>query len=692
MGAGAKMPRVRLLVLMVAAAAAALSVADYLAWRTSHHGLGATAAASGLLEAMPDMEARLRRETEPARAATLVAWGLLDLEVDRSWLSELSEAERLEQMRMGIDRLRLARRLALDVLPRRPASWQAAMVLGATRYLEAERTGERSQPSSSWRRPLVAAMRLAPGHPEPPLFLASASLSRWSSLSPAEREETLPVLTRAMQGPAGLELLLRPWARLAPSMETMLEVVPNQPEAWRQLGKVFQRAGDLERLCAAHERWLDSLPGSAAEKVRQSRLQRHSRDTRSVNLARAAIALPADVALAGSFSEALTLLPEAVRDSRTRQDLRRWLLWALDLCVLGECPLAPEPLSSLAGLVEGLHPAQAALAALAAGDPAAANELETGANDDPPWRRYWIYKALRLAADDPEGARRALERAGAGGRDLLYWRAAERAHEAGGDAAALAAARREIDRVAGSAIAADWSFRDGSWRLILASSAPSEAWRLRFDHMPPTGGAVEIRWNGQALGAVALAPGEDLFWKLPVAPGLHQLEITGLAGTAVRPGSLDLEAPPHSRLRPTAAAEPTIASSASELAGMTSPKSISSCTAAATRAPSAANTAAFSSARCPGRIARQIGRSSATKARAPIAKPAQPPVTMSSSGSLWARFHKLRASSAGATSGKASWKVPRPVPVSGKRCHSSTHGPMTSSRLLRLSSNSEIVS
>ena len=79
MGVRAKMARVRRLVLLLAAAAAAIAIADYLAWRTSHHGLGATAAASGLLDAMPDMEARLRRETEPARAATLIAWGLLDL-------------------------------------------------------------------------------------------------------------------------------------------------------------------------------------------------------------------------------------------------------------------------------------------------------------------------------------------------------------------------------------------------------------------------------------------------------------------------------------------------------------------------------------------------------------------------------------------------------------------------------------
>ena len=522
---------------MVALVAAAVSVADYLAWRANYHGLASLAASSGLLDAMPDMSYRLPRETEPARAQTLVAWGLLDLEVDRSWLADLPAEERADQERLGLDRLRLARQLALEVLPRRPTSWQAHMVLGTTRYLEAERVGERSQPASFWRRPLVNAAQLAAGHPEPPLFLASASLSSWSSMSQAERDAALPVLTRAMSEPGGFDLLLRPWVRLAPSMETLLEVVPDRPDAWRRLGQLFRSAGDFERFCVAHDRWLESLPAFAAERAGQAELWERRGDPRSAHLARQVVTLPADLALASSFSRALAVLPEDAPDGMTRAHLRRWLLWALDLCVLGGCPFEAGQIDRLVRSAGDLHPAQVALATLAAGDPAAAGTLEAGAEADPEWRSYWVYKAHRLADDDPAAARGALARVAAGlPRDPLLGRAKQR----------LGEGRDDSQPIAASATRKDWSSRDGAYRLVLDSPERYQALRLGFEGVPSTGGAVEIRWDGRILGAGAVASGETLIWPLAVEPGLHQLEVASLSGAAVRPATLSLEVRPSS--------------------------------------------------------------------------------------------------------------------------------------------------
>ena len=101
-------------------------------------------------------------------------------------------AQREGRAKDGVDRTEPAIIKMLS-LSRDSTAWM-------TRYQaqQAERTGVRDEPASSWRLPLLAAMRLAPGHPEPPLFLASASLSRWSSLTAAERREAMPVLTRAL--------------------------------------------------------------------------------------------------------------------------------------------------------------------------------------------------------------------------------------------------------------------------------------------------------------------------------------------------------------------------------------------------------------------------------------------------------------------------------------------------------------
>ncbi|MFQ5351043.1 MAG: hypothetical protein ACE5EG_11420, partial [Thermoanaerobaculia bacterium] len=231
----------------LAVAAAVLSVADYSAWRANRGRLIALAAESGLSRRQPELETELARQTASARATARLAWALLALEVDRRWLSELPPDEREAESRRGPERLRLASELAAEVMARQPASWRAATVLGASRYLQAARRRQQDQPISAWRQPLMAAMRLAPGYPEPPIFLASAYLSRWSSLSPGERDELLPVLRRALENQRGLQLLLPPWVRLAPSLDRLLEPIPDRPAAWQELGKEFLRLGDLER-------------------------------------------------------------------------------------------------------------------------------------------------------------------------------------------------------------------------------------------------------------------------------------------------------------------------------------------------------------------------------------------------------------------------------------------------------------
>lgn len=350
------MPSMRRIAVALALVAGALSIADYLAWRAAHIPLTALAADSGLAQRRPELAAQLARETVPSRAGVKLAWGLLDLEVDRAWLDELPGAERRTELRRGRERLVLSDRLARDAMTRQPASWQAATVLGASRYLAALRGGRQDLPISAWRDPLRFAMSLAPAYPEPAVFLASAYLSSWSSLTPADRDELLPVLGRALEDRRGLELLLPHWVRLAPSLGRLLEPIPDRPAAWRALGRQFLIRGDLERFAMAHRRQLDSLPADMAQRLRSGLDRLRAGHTRSgVGLLATVLAEPADLAHVQSFSAALEALPgEAV--GKALPDLQRWQDWAEDLCSVARCPLPDETARRLAAVTRAAAP------------------------------------------------------------------------------------------------------------------------------------------------------------------------------------------------------------------------------------------------------------------------------------------------------------------------------------------------
>lgn len=357
------MTAVRKFVLVVAAAIAALSVAEYLAWRASHRHLTALATRTGLSQALPQLEIDLRRQTVPVRAATLLAWRLLAFEVDGSRLRELPAVELAVEMASSIDRLRLAQRLAAEVIRRRPVCWQAATVLGFARYLEADRGGNREGPLAGWRDPLRAAIELAPGQPEPPRLLASAYFSRWSSLSAAERADLRPVLPRALEDRASFELLIPTWVRLAPSLSEMLAPIPDRPAAWERLGREFLRQEDLERYCVARRRWLAGLPDDLEQRIdrARARLAGGARGW-AVDILRGVVAAPPRLAHAEAFSVAVQTLPAEIDDVPLRRDLAHWLTWALALCRVDRCPLSDDVMAELARRLPAVPPLEAKLA------------------------------------------------------------------------------------------------------------------------------------------------------------------------------------------------------------------------------------------------------------------------------------------------------------------------------------------
>lgn len=540
---------VRRVPFILAAIVAILAVADYLTWRASHHRLFALAEESGLTRRSPEITRDLERETVPARAATHLAGSLLSLESDRGWLAELPAAERAEESRRGLDRLRLASRLAEEVLPRCPASWRAATILGFTRFLAASRQGRWDQPASTWRGPLRAAMQLAPTQPEPALLLAGAELSRWSALSQAEREQVLPVLERALEQKLGAELLLPSWVRMAPSLDTLLEPIPERIQAWERLCREFLRIGDLERYAVARRRWWELLPEALAERVANAQARLRGGAEESVlDYSNPVLAAPHDLSVAASFSAALAILTDQPAGGRIDAHLRRWLAWALDLCVLERCPLSAETLGRLAARLPALTRAEIALAAIAAEDPAGARRYEpaAGAGGDPEWNRYWIFKATRLAASDPQEARRSLARASRPAADRLrYWRAAESVARASGNDRALGEAGDELAQLARSSWSADqWTARDRVLRLELLAAAPASGVRLTLAGVPAGGAAIELRWDGRTVGVAAFPADGAQRWLFAVEPGAHLVEIESLTGRPPRPLVLSLAPAP----------------------------------------------------------------------------------------------------------------------------------------------------
>jgi tetratricopeptide (TPR) repeat protein len=526
---------------------AALSVADYLAWRTSHTRLVGLAGSSGLTRLRPEIVGQLRQRVLPTRAATALAWNLLDLEVDRDWLARLPAAQRQEEDRRGLDRLRLATGLAEEVLAHQPGSWRALAVLGAGRFLTAGRAGQRDQAESTWRQPLAAAMRLAPNAPEPPLLLAAIELSRWSSLSRRQQRAALPLLTRAFEARRGLQLLLPTWVRLAPSLSSLLEAIPDRSPAWKQLAAEFLRTGDLERFAMARRRWMESLPAFLADRVDSARAHLDGGDPRGVfGLLGPVLEAPHDRALAHSFSAALALLPDEVAGGRDRAHLYRWLAWALDLCVLETCPLDSDTLARLSRTIGDLDEVERALAALAADDLATARRLEpaAAAGEDPDWNRYWIYKAARLAQHEPDEARQTLSRVVRQAADeLRYWSARERLAAATGDAEDLRRARRSLRELERSSWLPEHWTRRGSWyRLEIATAAEADGLRLDIGSTRAVDAAVDLYLDGRALGTVALGRGQYHRYHVAVAAGLHLVEVANASGRPLLPARLSLVA------------------------------------------------------------------------------------------------------------------------------------------------------
>ena len=259
--AGQRPPRAKAPTRRLVAAVAALvlitgAATTWFAWQRSRADLDEFLDHSLLSLLRPTLADELAREPDAVKAKLVAARAFVAMQLDPRWILAVAEDDRRGAMRRSIETLEEVRTLAADTLERRPASWEAELLLGAAGYLGAVRDPA-TRPVArmgEWEPALQRARETAPGNAEATRYLAYAYVGEWGGLSPSQREAATPLLREAFENASTFERLLEPWLDRADPEEAM-SVVPDAPHAWLRLQERYARQGQWERVADARRRW-----------------------------------------------------------------------------------------------------------------------------------------------------------------------------------------------------------------------------------------------------------------------------------------------------------------------------------------------------------------------------------------------------------------------------------------------------
>jgi hypothetical protein len=490
--------------------------------------------------------AEIGREADPQRVRLQAARAVLVAELNPNRQQRTSPGETAERMEEAAGAGR-------EILARRPASWEAALVTGGATYLGWSQTRDPRLLTAyrQWEAPLEAALRLAPAKREPVRFLAAAYLETWPALSPRKREIARGLLAEVFRDPEDLNRLIEPWLEIAADTEEAFAPIPKEPQAWERVEKAYAHRGDLSGFAAARERHDAALVSALRRDLLEAdRLRGDGRteEARFLYLRVAEQARP-ETRYIPFLEEALDRCPPGPVDNRTSERLIPHLDRALDRCLFASCDLRPSALKRLSHLVHDPAPSQAALASLFAGDTqrAAVYERRTEGLGTEAWAPYLLAKARVLAAHGrSDEAREALALVHPSfQRGPLYWQTrAEVARAAADGREETVAAARLAELSRGSWAATDWTWRHGTARLEMLTSTPAAGFEVTLDSVPANGSLVELRLDGAAVGVFPVRPLKGVAPTLrrmaPAGPGLHVLELDSLDGGQVLPGAVVL--------------------------------------------------------------------------------------------------------------------------------------------------------
>jgi hypothetical protein len=537
------------IVIRVAAAAAALALALVPVARLRGLEARREQMAAWLAAAGVPVPRELANEPDPGRAVLRAARAVLNAELDPARHPVLPPAEAERELAASAARLEEAARLAGEVFAERPAAWDAAMILGTSRYLARSwsRDTHLFTEAPLWERPIEAAIALAPGRPDASRLLAGAYLDLWPALSPRKRERERQLLARVLSDPPSFSSLIPRWVAVAPSREEAFAVVPPTPEAWARVQQIYADHFDWQGFCAARARWDLALRTRLSTRLVQAGRRRAIGDdgsARELFLEVAAEARPERRYLA-FLTRALEGCPPGPIDRRTAERLEKHLAWSLESCLFDRCPLPTRLLLRLDGFCRDLDPRGDAMVALVTGDLQRAEALERAFAT--PWDEDWVpYRLLKAKVLAESGRKQEVEEALSGLPPAWrarpgYWHVRAEIARAVGDPAAQGVAARELAQRAASAWPASaWDFHGGVPRLELLAAAGASGLALAVDVAPPRGAAAEVRLDRVVLGTFPIRAGAPLVVSAAIAPGWHVLEFESIAGGSALPGAVRL--------------------------------------------------------------------------------------------------------------------------------------------------------
>ena len=530
--------------------AASWSVAQYLDWRAEQRRLRDFLDRAALNEVFPELRQRVRRANNPMTARLRATRPLVAYYLDPVWLLQVPQEQQRQAYERSVATLAEIQALSAEAMARRPTSWEAAMVHGASTYLlqPGSNLAVSTANLDTWERPLRRAEELNTGYLEPARYLAVAYVRHWQSLSSQQRKTARETLRRAFSDTRTFNLIIEHWLRLVPDRREALALVPDEPFAWERLARIFERRTEwalyLEcrsRYAAAENRRLSDLLEEAEARVAGGDYRRGTDLFHS-----AARAVLPDVHNLALIERVLDRMPAGPVSAAAARGLRGWLEWALELGLVGEVPLSPERLRRLVGHTADIRLYERALASLLAGDLAAAEQSERRRQGpfDRPWGPYLILKSEALlergAIDD---ARLSLLRVDESWSDHpTYLRAGRALAEARGDVAAI----EEIDGQLDVAAAERWKggqmlWSDTSAQLTAVPSRSASGLVITFLETPPHGQPIEVLWNGASQGVFVTLPGEPLEVEVDVERRPSLLELRSADRRPFTPGVIALK-------------------------------------------------------------------------------------------------------------------------------------------------------
>ncbi len=526
-----------------------VSLAHYGRLKSEHARAFVLLRETGLADRQPQVAKRMRRERDPQWSKLAIARSLLAEAYDQRWLQELEPAKREQEIEKMGERLDLARDLAAEVLSTRPATWQAAMILGGATLFESVRSGTPGVIAAreAWEKPLRTALGLAPGEAEPRRLLAGAYLGIWPTLSSQEQREARELIAGAFEDQDTFRLFGELWLQVAGRRDNAFSLVPDRTSAWRLLQSIYARRLDWQGYVEAHRRWDRALLAELERDLHLAKDQLHGGDTRGARSLMLSVMARArqDRRYAKTITQALSQCPPGLAGERRRKQLSSLLDWALEQYVVGKPVLESEAITRLAAAAGELRPEQEAMVALATGDLLRAERAEhrSEAIRTEAWAPYLLLKARLLAeGGNPDTATAALAQLHSLWRRtavaLEVRRLVSRQPSGSARTPSSGGVWKEMPRTEWPAT--EWRWKGRTARLYLLPTVLAGGMEIGFDVAPPGGRPVEVRWDQEMVEVAAVASGGTLVLSFEIKPGLHVVDVDFLTSGRVMPGKVQL--------------------------------------------------------------------------------------------------------------------------------------------------------